>query len=151
MRWFASWQSSVSGPKRGQLWIDRSVQGALVSRAILYAAATLVYFITIQFFNTRVLEGQQSLTQWSLSVTDEAVFWVPGLLVLGPLMVHDLLATSNRFVGPVYALRRQLRELADGNDGRPIAFREGDHWSAMADEFNAVRAELIERRRNSSP
>ena len=145
MRWFRR-LGHQGQPTRNRLWMDRAVQGGLIARAILYAAAATVYFLTIEFFDRLAPGGEQSIAQWSLAVTDKAVFWVPGLLVLGPLMVHDLLSLSSRFIGPVYAMRRQLRELAEGQDGCPIAFRHGDHWTGMADEFNAVRAELIELR-----
>ncbi|MGC4003441.1 MAG: hypothetical protein QM811_10025 [Pirellulales bacterium] len=72
---------------------------------------------------------------------------VAAVLVL-PLMIGDVVRVSNRFVGPIYRLRRGLHSLAAGEPLKMMQFREGDFWKDLADEFNAVaaRIERLERR-----
>ena len=65
-------------------------------------------------------------------------------VLLLPIMLVDVLSTSNRFAGPVYRMRRSLRALGQGEYTAPINFRKGDFWPEMADEFNAVAA-YVER------
>jgi hypothetical protein len=55
-----------------------------------------------------------------------------------PILLLDVLITSNRFVGPVYRMRRSMRALAAGEHVQPIKFRDGDFWREVADEFNAL-------------
>jgi hypothetical protein len=62
---------------------------------------------------------------------------VVSILVL-PLLIYDALKLSNKFTGPLFRLRRELRRLAAGEHVPPIRFRSRDFWVAMADEFNAA-------------
>ncbi len=65
-------------------------------------------------------------------------------LVLVPLVMLDVVATSNRFVGPLFRMRRSMRELASGQPVEPIHFREKDFWKDVANEFNLVLARVQE-------
>ena len=49
---------------------------------------------------------------------------------------------SNQFVGPLYRLRRNMRELAAGESVRPIKFRDGDFGHEFADEFNELARKM---------
>ncbi|MFG0264850.1 MAG: hypothetical protein ACF8AM_06805 [Rhodopirellula sp. JB055] len=135
-----------SRPLRQQLLIDRDVQVALILRAVLYGTACVTYFVVIQFFTQSMIHPGVATSDLFLSLTDEAVYWVPGLLVLGPLMIYDVLKVSNRFAGPIFSMRREMQNLVDGKEGRNISFRNDDHWSAMAIQFNTIREEVLELR-----
>ena len=45
---------------------------------------------------------------------------------------------TNRFAGPIFRLRRSMRELADGEHVEPVHLRKGDYWQDVADQFNRV-------------
>jgi len=62
--------------------------------------------------------------------------------LLLPLVVYDIVQMSNRFCGPLFRLRRELRALARGEHVEPISFREGDFWQEFAQEFNALLARV---------
>ena len=62
-----------------------------------------------------------------------------------PILLLDVLITSNRFAGPLYRLRRSMRALAAGEHVQPVVFRDGDFWHEIADEFNAVGVVLTLR------
>ena len=49
---------------------------------------------------------------------------------------------SNRFVGPIYRLRRSMRSLANGEEVDPVFLRDGDYWFDFAEDFNRVAAEM---------
>ncbi len=64
--------------------------------------------------------------------------------LLLPLVIVDIIRISNRFVGPLLRLRRSMRALARGEYVEPIEFRGNDFWYDFADEFNAVRARIMQ-------
>jgi hypothetical protein len=59
-------------------------------------------------------------------------------LLLLPLVVYDLLQVTNRFAGPIFRLRRSMRDLAQGMPVAPVRFRDGDFWQDFASDFNLV-------------
>lgn len=130
-------------PVREQLLIDNDVQVSLVMRALLYGAVCMTYFTVIQFFTQSLNHPGKSLTECLMCLADEAIYWVPGFLILGPLMVYDMLRISNRFAGPIFALRRQMQALIDRQPSRELTFRDDDHWDCLAAQFNQLRTELI--------
>lgn len=127
---------------RKQLFIDPKVQGALVLRVALYWVVCLMT-ITLMLLCWRILTGPARMFY-----THFGEMWFhfgPALIasfLLLPLVIVDIVRLSNRFAGPLIRLRRSMRALAQGEDVRPIHFREGDFWREFADEFNAVLARV---------
>jgi methyl-accepting chemotaxis protein len=130
---------------RKRLFVDRKVQGTLMLRAVEY-----------WFFCTATIG--LSLLAWKLATgPDQPLYmffldaWqyflptaIASVLIL-PLLVFDILRLTNRFTGPLFRLRRELRRLAAGETVPPIRFRERDFWPDLADEFNATaqRMEML--------
>lgn len=131
---------------RQQLLIDKRVQGALLRRTALYCGCSAVYFITILIFTESVSYPNQTLIQSVLHCLNEMVYWAPGLLLMSPLVLWDLLTVTNRFAGPVFRLQREMQRLIDGEPTTPLTFREGDYWTEMAVAFNQIRDEMLEHR-----
>jgi hypothetical protein len=130
--------------KRRQLFVDRTVQGGIVLRCLLYWATCLATTFVMLFFWS-LLTGPARL---SWMTVDQLWFqygpaFVASILLL-PLVVWDLLKVSNRFAGPVLRLRRELKKLARGEHVNPLFFRRQDHWRDMADDFNRVLSRLKE-------
>ncbi len=50
------------------------------------------------------------------------------------------LRVSHKIAGPVYKLRKRIREAAQGDWGPALNFRNADHFSELADDFNELRA-----------
>jgi hypothetical protein len=128
--------------KRRQYFVDPKVQGALVLRLIGYWAVMMVT-TTAMILCWRVVTGpgQRFYTHFD----DMWLYYGPALVasfLLLPLIVIDCVRLSNRFAGPLYRLRRCMRDLATGVPVPPIHFRDGDFWLEVADEFNAVSAKL---------
>lgn len=129
-------------PVRQQLLIDNDVQVSLILRGLLYGAVCMTYFTVIQFFAQSLKSPGMPFSDCLMRLADEAIYWVPGFLILGPLMVHDMLRISNRFAGPIFALRRQMQALIDGKESRELNFRDEDHWACLAAQFNTLRADV---------
>jgi hypothetical protein len=127
---------------RKKLFVDPKVQGALVIRAVGYWFFCLLT-MALALVLWRVWTGPARLFYYQF---DELWQWygpaaIASLLVL-PLVIVDVVRLSNRFAGPLYRLRRELRKLSVGEPVRALKFRDGDFWMEFADEFNGVAKQL---------
>jgi hypothetical protein len=126
------------------MFVDRQVQGALLFRiAIYWCFAVLTVCLVLLCARAITYSGPAE------SFFDYFAFGeffsqygavVAASLVLVPIIMLDVLATSNRFVGPLYRMRRSMRALAAGEHVEPIHFRDKDYWKEVAAEFNLVAA-----------
>jgi hypothetical protein len=137
---------SNSVPLRRQLLIDRAVQTPVLQRTALYSVCGALYFMVIMFFGVSADAPDQAWYVTLLQCFDEAVYWAPGIMLLAPVIVYDILTLTNRFVGPVFRLRREMQRLVNQEECFELNFREGDYWTEMADLFNQVREEVLELR-----
>jgi hypothetical protein len=133
---------------RKQYFIDPKVQGALMLRVAGYWFFCLLT-MTIALLIWRLLTGPARMFYLHF---DDLWYWygpaaISSMLLL-PLVLFDCVRMTNRFAGPLYRLRRELRKLAAGEKVPPIAFRAGDFWHDFAEEFNAVsrRMEILAER-----
>lgn len=136
----------AASPTRRRILIDSGVQGTLVRRTGFYAAATAIYLLVIFVLSDSLSHPQEPLSESLFRCLNEAVFWAPGLMLLAPLFAYDLINISNRFVGPMFRLRRELRKLSNGEDVAPMYSRKNDFWGDAAESFNRLRDELATRR-----
>ena len=136
----------MSKRSRKRHFVDFQVQGTLVLRAVLY---WFFYMLTIATVLVcyRILTGPLMLFhEYFIELWDQfGVAAVISLLML-PLVVFDIVRMSNRFVGPIYRLRRKMKEANQGQAVPPIRFRDDDFWHELADEFNTLSATLLRNR-----
>ncbi len=128
----------MSNPQRTKKFVDTKVQGALARRLVLHWLIFMVVASTVAF----VL---QVLSNPFLPLMDHVEnIWLtqgPFLLVmvfLLPVFVLDTIKLSHRFAGPIFSLRRAMREVAQGKQPRKLKFRGNDFWHDLATEYNAV-------------
>jgi hypothetical protein len=129
---------------RKQLFVDPKVQGALVARVALYWIVCLAT-ITLMLLCWRIVTGPARL--FYTHFDDMWFSYGPALVasfLLLPLVIVDIIRVSNRFAGPMLRLRRSMRQLARGEYVEPLEFRGADFWHEFAEEFNAVRARLLD-------
>ena len=130
--------------KRRKLFVDSEVQGALLFRTVLYWFFLLAATSLIMLCISAVREPGGTLAEYySRFLTRHGVVAFATLVLL-PFVLYDVLATSNRFAGPLFRMRQAMRDLASGARVEPIQFREKDYWRDIADEFNAVAAYVEE-------
>ena len=129
--------------------MDQQTRSKIIMRAIrrwcLYAAATL---LLVSLGSICMRPNGPALVQVMNNLWYLAPVAVASLLLL-PLLVREMLIDSNRVTGPVRRLRGEIQKLRDGEVVRPLRLREGDHWSGLADDFNAL-AEQIHSERNQN-
>ncbi len=135
-----------TSPTRRRLLIDSGVQGALIRRTGLYAIATAVYFLVIFILSDALSHPHEPASESLFRCLDQAVLCAPGLILLAPLFAYDLIHISNRFVGPMFRLRRELRKLSQGEAVSTMYSRQGDFWADASESFNRLRDEVLELR-----
>ena len=128
---------------RKQLLVDHPVQTEILKRLAFYGAAAFTYFLVILVISQAMANEGVTMGQCLLHCLDEMVFWAPGLMIMGPIAVYDLLRLTNRFAGPMFSLRREMGRLIEGQSERPLNFRDHDHWNEMSDLYNQIRQEML--------
>jgi hypothetical protein len=134
--------------KRTINFIDKSVQGALMIRFVGYWAACLVIMFgmlaSVPIMMAVCCLFDESPTLAQITYDTWKLFWpsmLAALLIL-PAVLWDLTRMSNRFVGPIYRLRRSMRSLANGDEVAPVILRDGDFWFDFAEDFNRVASKM---------
>jgi hypothetical protein len=141
------WLRFFSQIKRARKYVDRNVQGGLLTRMAIHwgvffftsAFAYIVVQAIVSPNGTSFLQRiQNSLTEFSLL----------GLLMLTlmPAFFLDVVRFSNRFAGPIVRLRRFLRELGENGEVPPLKFRDDDFWMEIAKEFNVCRERIYRQK-----
>ena len=135
----------MAHPRRTKKFIDANVQGSLARRIIFHwllflLVASLAAFILQVLSNPfRPLSDHLNDIWW----THGPFFLV--MIFLLPVFIFDSIKLSHRFAGPVYSLRRAIRDIAQGKPARKLKFRRHDFWHDVAEDYNAMlqRLELI--------
>ncbi len=127
---------------RLRVLVDGRLQGGLCVRVTWYwlccqAATALMLGCCL------MLRGATSSSAgWLQSIWDEyGQAFLASTLVL-PALLIDCLVFSNRVAGPIYRLRKTMRQLADSGSAPKMQFRSADLWHDLASEFNRVTERL---------
>jgi hypothetical protein len=132
----------MAQPRRAKKFIDATVQGALARRIILHWLVFLGMALLVSFI-LQVLSNPFR----PLSAHLQDVWWTHGpfllvMLFLLPVFVVDTIKVSHRFVGPIFAMRRAIRDVVQGKPPRKLKFRQHDFWHDLADDYNAMLLRL---------
>lgn len=132
----------MSRPQRRQKYIDSQVQGALARRIIFH----WLVFISVAAVSALLLQVLSDPFQ-PAGAHVENLWYTHGpflivMVFLLPVFVVDTIKISHRFAGPIFSLRRSMREVAEGKPPKKLQFREGDFWHELAQDYNAMIARL---------
>jgi hypothetical protein len=132
----------MSRPQRRKVYIDAHVQGALARRIIFhwltfFGIASLVAFVLQVLSNPFRPLGDHLRDLWFT----QGPFFVVMLFLL-PVFVVDTVKISHRFAGPIFSLRRAMREITQGKPARRLKFRTNDFWHELSEDFNAMLVHL---------
>ena len=131
---------------RRQLFVDKQVQGTLLYRIAIYWCFSVLFICLITLCVQAIANPNRPFLEY-FAFDKFFIQYSPILLtslILVPLIMFDVVAISNRFVGPLFRMRRSMRALADGQEVEPIYFREKDFWQEVAQEFNLVLGRVEE-------
>jgi hypothetical protein len=132
----------MSRPQRRKVYIDAGVQGALARRIILH----WLVFLGVASLTAFVLQVLSNPFR-PLAEHVQDMWWNQGpfllvMLFLLPVFVVDTVKISHRFAGPIFSLRRAIREITQGKPVRKLKFRTGDFWHELSEDFNAMLVHL---------
>lgn len=139
--------------RRGNILIDRDVQGALMFRVSCYWLFCLLGISLMILCWTAISEPPRPFFELFRQLLGRYAPALVASLILLPLVMIDVTRVSHRFVGPVLRLRGALHQLAAGEHVRPIKFRDNDFWLELAEDFNRVaeRAETLHQEAKVAP
>jgi hypothetical protein len=128
----------MSRPARRKKFIDAPVQGSLVRRLIFHWLLFMIVTALASFILQVLSNPFQPLSfhVQNLSYTHGPLVLV--MVFLMPVFVVDTIKLSHRFTGPIFALRRAMREVIQGQPARQLRFRSNDFWHEVADDYNAM-------------
>ncbi|MCH2183117.1 MAG: hypothetical protein MK108_14040 [Mariniblastus sp.] len=126
--------------QRKNNYVDASVQGSLLRR-IVYHWVIFFGVAGLSAILVQALLGDPrlDLSTRIQSAAEEYAFFVLVVFAIFPAFLLDTIRFSNRFVGPIVRLRRQLHELGTEGDTPSMNLRDDDFWSEICSEFNTVR------------
>jgi hypothetical protein len=133
---------------RQRLLIDRHVQGALISRVVLYwfLCVTGMFCLLAGFplVTSFFMRSPGTPSAWQIVVQTWRMFWpaVFASALMLPWLILDVIRISHRFVGPLYRLRTSLRDMAEGKQVAAVKFRAHDFWFELAEDFNRAVARV---------
>lgn len=131
--------------KRGKLFIDSTVQGAIAKRILVHWCVffllAILSLITLEYF---LGDPALSFRGHLSAILSKYAFFLLLMLAIVPSFVYDTLKLSNRFAGPVHRLKDSIRRLADGERVSELKFRENDFWCELSHDFNRVAERLNE-------
>jgi hypothetical protein len=133
--------------KRRKLFVDRAVQGSLLRRVALHWAFYFTGLVIVLgiFYVLKSLATSEPMSVNEFFQDHMITFIV--LLALVPVFLYDTLKLSHRFAGPIVRLRNGLSAWGDGEEVKPIKFRQNDFWNELADHFNRA----VERTQRDLP
>jgi len=141
----------MAQPRRTKHFIDSNVQGALARRIIFHWLVFLLVASVVAFLVQMLADPFRSLSAHAHDLWRSQGPFLLVTVFLLPVFMMDTIKLSNRFAGPIYSLRRAIREVADGKPARKLNFRRRDFWHNLADDYNSMllRLELIDESKES--
>ena len=121
----------MSHERRRRLLANRQLQGKLLLQTItywLYCLLSVTLLAACWIIFTRHPASSAELFHQLWSTVGPALL---GSLFLLPLVLLDCLRFSHRFAGPMVRIERTIKELADGQQPRPVYFVMTLSWRWM--------------------
>ncbi len=131
---------------RKQLWINREAQGAIIKRSIFhwYLCTSLILLVVVIF--TALKDPSRSALPLIYELWNHYAPAILASFVLLPVFALDLLKGSNKIAGPLHRLRNEMIKLQNGEQIRPLHFRDGDFWPELAEQFNELASQIQRER-----
>jgi hypothetical protein len=129
--------------KRIRVFVDFRLQTAFCIRVIIYWIIwELVFIGTVSGF--QFLEG---LPSEAGTVGLPSKFFLPATIVSAcvlPIVLLDSPIFTNRFAGPLWRFKRNLRQLAEGKEVAEFKLRPGDYYQDLARDFDTFRRRVTQ-------
>lgn len=126
--------------RRRTLYVDSDVQGAIITRVLMYWSACLL-FLTLPII--LVMTVAEPSVPWIHHLPSVVFrFWPMYLimLVLLPFLIRDALTLSHRFCGPITRVLKSLNDYHETGVYEEMVFRDHDFWKPVAVAVNQAIA-----------
>ena len=134
--------------QRKKLLIDPTSQLALVqSVALNWVCFLAIVVLSAVCIEIIVQYPDQSLGSLTQGVVGRHAQTLALMLLACPFFIYRSVKFSHRFAGPIWRLRREMKNLGAGNHVEPIRFRRRDFWQELADDFNRVLMRIVRAER----
>ena len=120
--------------RRRRHWIDPNFQTRYIRNILLLEllVAAITALLTLGGALLLMNPHIQAGPQWR-----HMMFGFAGLVaVLGIALIYVGVRVSHKLSGPVYHMRRVLREIREGKPPKPICLRDGDEFMDLAQDIN---------------
>lgn len=130
----------MSPYRRRHFFIDKHLQTKYMLLTIVLLLVYSAIFVIIIFtpyilpIQLNVPLEEKAEAARALLVLHKSVW--PALLVVIPVLGVVSIFITHRLVGPVYRLRKALREITAGNLDTRVTLRKGDDLQELADDVN---------------
>ena len=133
--------------KRTRLFIARKLQIRYISLILLFMFATAIVTGYMVYITTWVMFGEKLAAVYPQGLLLDIVKQVNmvllmRLLFLSPLVILIGLILSNRIAGPIYRIKRFLRQVSSGDYGEQLKLREKDELQDIAAAINHLVSKL---------
>lgn len=136
---------------RNKLFIDSSVQMMLVTRVLAHwLVFFFLFFLTLLTIEYFLRDPALTIFDCMNSVVSKHSMLILVSVALLPVFLYDTIKMSNRFAGPIYRLRKNLKSLAEGKPVEEINFRDKDLWAELSVDFNEVAKKLNQQSNSNS-
>jgi methyl-accepting chemotaxis protein len=113
--------------------------------AVITICFSSCYFLFEYLVTTTVGQGTLDAEQWSqLRLTTRTGFGVALLVLLGAIGIENYLF-FHTIAGPIFALEKGLRRLAQGDFQNVIHIRETDQLRDLIEAFEDMKSKIVKR------
>jgi len=132
------------GYKRTKYFVNKQFQGTFIGFNLILTTALIILLflenklLINRIFHTVNMDGGLDPHSVSKYIT---VLFLGTTITFFCLMWAGGLILSNRVAGPLFRLKKHMRDTIDGAESRPVKFREGDYFQDIAETYN----ELLEK------
>lgn len=120
--------------RRRRYWIDPDFQTRYIRNILLLELLVAVVTALLTLGGALLLMNPniQAGAHWNkMMLTFEVL-----IAILGVALVYIGVRVSHKLSGPVYHMRRVLREIREGKPPAPIRLRDGDEFMDLAKDIN---------------
>lgn len=128
----------MSKRSRKKLFVDYQVQGAILSRIVIYWVFCFL-FVSLSMLLVTTLSNPD-VPFWHHLVPLCQRFW-PAFLAMTcivPFVVYDALKVSNRFCGPLSRVVSELDRFNKSGEFDGVQFRDDDFWQPLSEAVTQV-------------
>jgi hypothetical protein len=122
--------------RRRVLYVDSDVQGAIITRVLMYWSACLL-FLTLPIILVMTVAAPS--VPWIQHLPTVVLrFWPMYviMIVLLPFLIRDALTLSHRFCGPITRVLKSLNDFNETGVYEDMIFRDQDFWKPVATAIN---------------